>query len=242
MNLVNRRNKWSLSIGCIGRDLCYTLVSLFLLTYLQYTGLFNATQFLVISLIIIVCRVWDAINDPIMGTIITNTKTRFGKYRPWVLIGAILNSVFLVLMFTIRFEDGWTNVIFIGLVYLFWGMTYTMNDIAYWDLLPALASEKKQRDNLTTMVAVCASIGAFISGGLIPMLTPGKMVSVYKIISIIWAVVFLICQLLVFFGVHDNKYDKFIEPKEEQEVKMKEEKVSLKMMIKILFSNKQLLV
>ena len=242
MQHINKRNKWSLSIGCVGRDLCYTLISLFLLTYLQYTGLFNTTQFVVISIIIIVCRVWDAVNDPMMGTIITNTKTRFGKYRPWLLIGAILNSIFLVLMFTVRFEDGWTNVIFIGLIYLFWGMTYTMNDIAYWDLLPALASEKKERDNLTTMVAVFASIGAFISGGLVPIITPGNMVNMYKIIAIIWAIVFLACQLLVFFGVHDNKDDTFIEIKDEENEQMEEEKVSLKKMLKILFSNKQLLV
>ena len=113
-----------------------------------------------------------------------------------LIIGVV---IFLVLMFTVRFEDGWTNVIFIGLIYLFWGMTYTMNDIAYWDLLPALASEKKERDNLTTMVAVFASVGAFISGGLVPIITPGNMVNMYKIIAIIWAIVFLACQLLVFF-------------------------------------------
>ena len=94
MNKVNARNKWSLSVGCVGRDLCYTLVSLFLLTYLQFTGLFDTTQFLVLSVIIVLCRVWDAINDPMMGTIITNTKSRFGKYRPWVIIGALLNSIF----------------------------------------------------------------------------------------------------------------------------------------------------
>ena len=94
MNKVNARNKWSLSVGCVGRDLCYTLVSLFLLTYLQFTGLFDTTQFLVLSVIIVLCRVWDAVNDPMMGTIITNTKSRFGKYRPWVIIGALLNSIF----------------------------------------------------------------------------------------------------------------------------------------------------
>ena len=49
MQKVNNRNKWSLSVGCVGRDLCYTLVSLFLLTYLQFTGLFNTSQFLVLS-------------------------------------------------------------------------------------------------------------------------------------------------------------------------------------------------
>ena len=242
MDKVNARNKWSLSIGCIGRDLTYTLVSLFLLTYLQFTGLFNTSQFLVLTVIIVICRVWDAINDPMMGTIITNTKTRFGKYRPWVLIGAITNSIFLVLMFTIRLQNGWANVAVIGTSYLLWGMTFTMNDISYWDLLPALTNNKKERDNLTSLVAVFASVGAFASGGLVPILTPGRMVLAYRVIAIVAALIFLGCQLLVFFGVHDNKYDKFMEPKEDVMSEIKEEKVSLKGMVKILTSNKQLMV
>ena len=242
MQKVNSRNKWSLSIGCVGRDLCYTLVSLFLLTYLQFTGLFNTSQFLVLSVIIVICRVWDAINDPMMGTIITNTKTRFGKYRPWLLIGAILNSVTLILMFTVRMESGWGNVAFIGIMYLLWGMTFTMNDISYWDLLPALTSDKKERDNLTTLVAVFASVGAFAAGGLVPILTPGNMVVAYRWISIISALVFLGCQLLVFFGVHDNPQDKFMLDKEEVMGEEIDEKVTLKGMVKILFNNKQLLV
>lgn len=143
MAMFNTRNKWVLSLGCIGRDLVYVLIALFLLTYLQYTGLFqNHFQFLVLTIIIFACRIWDAINDPMMGTLISNTHTRLGKYRPWVLIGALSNVIFLVLLFTVRFNSGWANVAFIGTMYLFWGMTYTMNDIAYWDLLPALTNEK----------------------------------------------------------------------------------------------------
>ncbi len=243
---VNARNKWSLSIGCIGRDMTYTLVSLFLLTYLQYTGLFTTAQFGVITIIIVLCRIWDGINDPMMGTIITNTKSRFGKYRPWVMIGAVSNAIILVLLFSVRFDQsvmgGWLNVIFIGVMYLLWGMSFTMNDIAYWDLLPALTNDKRERDTLTTLVAVFASLGAFISGGLIPIITPGKMIVMYRLISIVWAIIFLGCQVLIFFGVHDNKQDKFKLAIEEQDNADEEEKVSLKGMVKILFGNKQLLV
>lgn len=241
--MLNKRNKWCLSLGCIGRDMSYTLVSLFLLTYLQYTGLFNTQQFIVLSVIIIVCRIWDAINDPMMGTIITNTKTRFGKYRPWVLIGAILNTVVLIAMFCIRTDNGWLNVAIIGVLYLLWGMTFTMNDISYWDLLPALTSDKKERDNLTSLVAVFASVGAFASGGLVPMLTPGNMIVAYRIIAIVAGLIFLGCQVMVFFGVHDNKDDTFIERDFKRDEKVnKEDAVSLKGMVKILFGNKQLLV
>ena len=240
--MISKRSKWSYAIGCTGRDMCYTLVSMFLLIYIQYTNLVDKNQFLVLSAIIVLCRVWDAVNDPMMGTIISNTKTRLGKYRPWVLIGCLSNALFLILLFTLRFENGWVNVAVLGVTYLLWGMTFTMNDISYWDLLPALTSDKKERDNLTTMVAVFASVGAFASGGLVPILTPGNMVVAYRVISIIWAIVFVACQLLVFFGVHDNKHDAFMEPKEDVMGQVDDEKVTLKGMVKILFSNKQLLV
>ena len=242
--MVNKRNKWCLSLGCIGRDMSYTLVSLFLLTYLQYTGLFNTEQFIALSAIIVVCRIWDAVNDPMMGTIITNTRTRFGKYRPWVIIGAVTNVVMLIGMFCVRTDNGWLNVAIIGVLYLLWGMTFTMNDISYWDLLPALTSEKKERDNLTALVAVFASVGAFAAGGIVPMVTPGNMILAYRIIAIITGVIFLGCQIMVFFGVHDNKDDTFIEKdfKRESKETKKEDTVSLKGMVKILFGNKQLLV
>ena len=137
-----KRSKWSYAIGCTGRDMCYTLVSMFLAIYIQYSGLMDEKQFGVFVIIMVLCKVWDAVNDPMMGTIISNTKTRLGKYRPWVLIGCLSNAIFLILLFTLRFEgegQGWLNVAVLGVVYLLWGMTFTMNDVSYWSLLPALS-------------------------------------------------------------------------------------------------------
>lgn len=244
MSKLHTRNKWSLSLGIIGRDMIYVLVSLFLLTYLQYTGLFQSQQqFLVLTLIIMLCRIWDAINDPMMGTIIANTHTRLGKYRPWVMVGAVLSSCFLLAMFTVRFENGWANVAFVGSMYLLWSMAYTMNDIAYWDLLPALTSEKRERDSLTSLVVTFSSVGAFISGALVPVLTSINQIQMYRLIAFVWTGIFLCCQFLVFFGVHDNSKDRFC--LSHDEVKDEEgnfEYVGFKKMIRVMFSNKQLLV
>lgn len=246
--MIIKKSKWSYAIGCTGRDMCYTLVSLFLLTYIQYTNLVNTTQFTVLTIIIVLCRVWDAINDPMMSTIISNTRTKFGKYRPWVLIGCISNAIILVLMFTLRIDItnnpnlGWWNVCILGILYLLWGMTYTTNDVSYWSLLPVLSEDKKDRDNLTTMVAIFASIGAFTAGGLIPLFTTGNMIEGYRLFAIIFAIIFLICQLNVFFFTHDNKYDKFMLSEEEFKTEEKSDSISLKDMVKILIRNKQLLV
>ena len=237
-----KRSKWSYAIGCTGRDMCYTLVSMYLLIYIQYSGLLNEAQFLVLTGIIVLCRVWDAVNDPMMGTIISNTKTRLGKYRPWVLIGCLSNAIFLILLFTLRFDNGWVNVVVLGITYLLWGMTYTMNDVSYWSLLPALSEDKEDRDKLTSMVAVFASVGAFAAGGLVPTFTTGNAIEGYKVFGITFAVIFVICQLLVFFFTHDNKYDKFMISKEELEAEPKEKAITIKDMVKILIRNKQLLV
>ena len=245
--MITKRSKWSYAIGCTGRDMCYTLVSMFLLIYIQYTNLVNEKQFLVLSAIIVLCRVWDAVNDPMMGTIISNTKTRFGKYRPWVLIGAITNAIFLVLMFTLRADianpnAGWINVGIVGGLYFLWGMTFTMNDVSYWSLLPRLSESKEDRDKLTTMVAIFASVGAFTAGGLVPMMTTGNEVNGYRMFAFVFASIFLLCQLLVFFFTHDNKQNKFMLSKDEFDVEPKENNITLKDMFKILVRNKQLLV
>ena len=247
--MERKRSKWCYASGCTGRDLCYTLVSLFLLTYIQYTNLVNTAQFLVLSVIIVLCRVWDAVNDPMMGTIISNTRTKFGKYRPWVLIGCIVNIIFFIGMFTIRVDVGnnidtlgWWNVAILGVCYLLWGMSFTMNDVSYWSLLPVLSEDKKDRDRLTTMVAIFASVGQFVAGGLVPMLTTqGDMIKAYRWIAIIFAIVFFVCQVMVFFFTHDNKEDKFMLDKVEEEDN-KEKNINLKDMFKILIRNKQLLV
>lgn len=227
--MINRaRNRWIYSSGCVGRDMVYTMVSLFMMSYVQFAVGLNESQFWVLTAIMVACRVWDAVNDPMMSTIVTNTKSRFGKYRPWILIGGLTNAVIFILMFSVRLE-GWVFVIVFGLLYILWEMTYTINDVSYWSLLPALASEKKERDQLTTQVAVFASVGAFAAGGLIPMLTTGNAVKMYQLIAIIIAIIFVICSVMVFLFVKDNTDN------------VDDDAVSLKQMVKIIASNPQLL-
>ena len=93
----------------------------------------------------VVCLLWDAINDPMMGIIIENSHLKAGKFKPWIFIGVILNSLIIICLFTVR-SEGWGFVAFFGVGYLLWGMTYTMNDIAYWGMLPSLTSDPGERN------------------------------------------------------------------------------------------------
>ena len=104
MEKLDYRTKWSYSIGATGRDAAYALVSMYLMTYIQYTMKLTVAQFGVISAIIVICLIWDAINDPLMGIIIENCHFKAGKYKPWILAGSVLNAAVILALFTIRPE------------------------------------------------------------------------------------------------------------------------------------------
>ena len=224
---LDKRTKWSYCIGATGRDMAYTLVSMFLLTYIQYTMKLTVAQFATISAIVVVCLLWDAVNDPLMGIIIENARLKSGKFKPWILLGVILNALVIIGLFTIR-PEGWGFVAFFGIGYLLWGMTYTMNDISYWGLLPALSSDAKERNALVTIQGIFICIGQFSVAGLLPDMIAGNAVKAYRIAAIVIASCFLCFQLLTFFGVKEP-------PRQDNK-----EVLSLKDMFKIFLRNDQL--
>ncbi len=148
-------------IGAVGMDLSYGLFNSFLTKYFTDVLLLNATFLLIVP---VLARIWDGINDPMMGMIVDNTKSRFGKFRPWILCGAVLNAVVLTLLFTNPgFEVSSTQVniklyIYAAVMYVLWGMTNTMVDIPYWSMVPALTSDPQKR-------SVVSAIPRFFSGG-----------------------------------------------------------------------------
>lgn len=240
-NLTNNkdyfnRNKWVYSLGGIGRDLAYTLYTSFLLTFILYAKDVTEGEFAAISMIMIFCRIWDGINDPIMGGIIENTRTKFGKFKPWIFIGALTNSIVLILIYTLPLK-GTAFVIAFAFLYLLWDMTYTMNDIGYWSMLPALSSEPRQRDVATSMANLFAGLGTILANIIIPILTVGTMaignsaVKGYRAVSIVIGIVFLGCQIFVCAGVKEKPLPAV----------QSSEKIGIKKMIQIIFNNKQVL-
>lgn len=147
-------------VGAIGMDLSYGLFNSFLTNYLTDVLLINSTFLLIVP---VVARIWDGINDPMMGTIVDNTKSRLGKFRPWILCGAILNAIALTMLFTNPgFEVSSTSVnvklyVYAAVMYVLWGMTNTMIDIPYWSMVPALTSDPQKRN-------VVSAIPRFFSG------------------------------------------------------------------------------
>ncbi len=226
------RNKWFFSVSGIGRDMSYALIDSFLLFYIQFGVSLTLAQFTTLSLIIGVGgRVWDAVNDPLMGAIIEGSHFKSGKFRPWILFGAILCGLVIITMFNIQSIPGWRFVVFMTVMYLLWESTFTMNDIGYWAMLPSLSSVKEERNSITTLTVLFAGVGAIIAQGIIPQITVGDMRAGYRLVSIIIGVAFIGCQMLLYFTVKEP-------PRRKVE---QSENISLKKMWKTIVRNDQIL-
>ena len=231
-----KKNKWFFATGAIGRDMCYALVSGYFFMYVQFGLTLSVAQFATLSILIgVLGRIWDGINDPLMGTIIDSSHFKWGKFKPWIFFGAILTGLLLLLMFNLRpfgTQDvyGWIYVGLMTVIYLLWEAAFTMNDIGYWGAIPSLSKDKKKRDQLTSMVIFFAGIGSGGIGVLIGLFSPGNILTAYTLYSIIACVAIIAFQTMVVMKVKEGKIEE-----------NKEEKGSLKKTFEIIFKNKQLL-
>ena len=152
--------KFAYGIGAVGKDMVYMLSASYILYY--YQDIMGVSAW-AMGVILLVARVFDAFNDPIMGVIVAKTKTRWGKFRPWLLIGTLTNAVILYLMFSAptSFNAGGL-VAYAAVTYILWGVTYTMMDIPYWSMVPAFTESGKERENLSALARSCAGVGSAV--------------------------------------------------------------------------------
>ena len=232
------REKIFYGVGAIGLDLSYGMFYSFLSYYLSSVlGLKEAFLLLLTP----IARIWDGINDPMMGTIVDNTKTKFGKYRPWILIGAIANGTVLFLLFTNFGIKGTPLYIYIAVMYILWGMTNTMADIPYWSMVPSFTSDPKDRNMVSTVARTFSGLGQGIitiaTPIILPMLSSGlKTDKGYSATGFSrWAGILGIC--LVLFSLIC-----VLSTKEKNVVYGEKTKFSFKKIFTVLKSNDQLLV
>lgn len=190
-----------------------------------------------VSTILLVAKVWDAINDPMMGGIAERTRTRWGRFRPYILFGAPFLALFSVLTFAAPFGNGTAGVIWAAVAYIGAGMLYTMVNIPYAALGGVMTTHDKERNILNSSRGVGMQIGQLIINFGAPLLLMAISGSEtitkdsYLIVSIIFAVI----SLPVFFIVFKNTRE-VIMPRKTKE------KVSIVQNLKIIFSNKYLMI
>jgi sugar (glycoside-pentoside-hexuronide) transporter len=234
--MERKGNKYFFGLGTVGRDMLYSLVSMYLLFYLtDILNLPDSTMWWMAG-ILTVLRVFDAVNDPIMGVIVDNTRTRYGKFKPWIVIGAVLASVLTVLMFTDLGLSGALYIVLFAIFYLLWDVSFGANDIAYWSMLPALTLDQNEREEIGAFARICANVGMYIVVvGILPLTNMlseavGSNTTGWFIFAVAVAVLLLAFQAFTIFGV-----------KEKKGVFKQEETTTIRGMVAAIFKNDQLL-
>ncbi|MBR4703723.1 MAG: MFS transporter [Oscillospiraceae bacterium] len=213
---LSAKAKLSYALGAVGKDMVYMLSASYVLYYFQDLLGVNA---IAMGVILMAARVFDAFNDPIMGVIVARTRTRWGKFRPWLLIGTLTNAVVLFLMFAAppKLNAGGL-VAYAAVFYILWGVTYTMMDIPYWSMIPAFTQGGREREGLTTLARTSAGVGSAIVTVFTMMLVPllgsalapqdagARMIEIvgFKWFSLIVAVLFVIFTVLTCVNVKEK--------------------------------------
>ena len=151
---LSKKETISYGLGAVGKDMVYMLSASYVLYYYQDILGVSAVA---MGVILLVARIFDAFNDPFMGVIVEKTKTRWGKFRPWLMIGTLLNAVILFLMFAAPPAlSGSGLVAYAAVFYILWGVTYTMMDIPFWSMIPAFTeSGKRESDDTGKILCRC---------------------------------------------------------------------------------------
>ena len=198
---------------------------------LYFTDVLNISP-LFIGGMFFAAKLWDAFNDLFMGMIIDNTRSRWGKFVPWLVSGTLLNAVVFVVMFTDFGLSGTGLLIFVTVIYILWGMTYTVMDIPYWSIIPNLTSDPQEREKISVLPRIFASIGnsLIIAGfGVTIISTLGGGQLAYNRFAWIIAVVFVVTVAVTVINLPKIR----VSPKNK-------EKVTFKRIIRIIFKNDQL--
>ena len=220
--------KAAFGLGAVGKDMVYALSASYVMFYYQDTLGLSATF---VGLILMLARVFDALNDPFMGVLVAKTKTRWGKFRPWLFSGTVLNAIVLYALFAAPVNSGANLMVYFSVVYILWGVTYTMMDIPYWSMIPAVTDTPADRENLSVIGRTCAGVGSALIA-MFTMLAVGALgggndVQGFRYVALGVAVIFVVTEIVCCLFMREHQTEMQVS--------------SVKEMFKALFGNDQAL-
>ena len=198
---LQAKHKAAFGLGAVGKDIVYMLVASYLLYYYNVVLGVNAA---VIGAVMMAARVFDAFNDPLMGIVVAKTKTRWGRFRPWIFCGTLLNALTVYALFGAPSSMGEGGLkIWLTVFYFAWGITYTLMDIPFWSMIPAITEPGKEREGLSSLARSCSGIGDAIPTVLtmviVPILSGSAVIADYRIGFKYWALL-----IAVFFVISET--------------------------------------
>lgn len=231
MNPLSFKQRFFYGLGCLGENFIFLLISSFLLIF--YTDVFLLAP-AIIGTMFFISRIIDAISSPFLGIIIDKTNTPYGRFRPYILIGAIGVCITTILCFTTISASYSIKIFYIYITYILWGAAYSIFDIAFWALTPTLTKNPIERTKLCSFSRVLAFIGTLLASALvvpcISLFGQGNAAKGYQWTAILFSLIFLFCSIITFTQTKESN------------IIPSQPKSYLKEFPKVIFTNRPLLM
>ena len=225
-------SKLAYGFGDVGCNFSWMFVGNFLMIF--YTDVCGIPM-AAVSVLMLISRVWDAINDPVIGSLSDRTRSRWGRYRPWLLIGAPLTAIVLVLTFWAHpdWPDG-AKTMYMYITYCVLVLGYTCVNIPYGTLCGALTQNIEERAQINTSRSVCAMIAIniinMVTLPLIAFFGGDNQARGYLLVTVVYGGIFTACHWFCF-----AKTKEVVEPETR-------EKIPLGTQLKATLQNKPYLI
>lgn len=229
---------FSYSLCGFGQNLICTIIGSYLTVFMTDAIGFNA---LAVAFLMLGARIFDALNDPIMGSIVDRTRTKWGKCRPYMKWMAFPIAIMTAICFLPWYPQSDGGFAAISVMYVVWGMIYTVADVPYWGLSTAMSNDTYRRGNLLTIARLFCTAGAGIVTVITPIITdnmtkgldPAAKGEMLKWIYFVIAIVCCVIAVPLFFLGFKNTTERNIST---------ENPPSLGHNLKLLFKNKPLML
>ena len=175
-------------VAGFGQNFICTIIGSYLTIFLTDALLFGAegvtigsiTGTMAVAWLMLGTRIFDAFNDPIMGSVVDKTRTKWGKCRPYLKWMALPIAVMTIACFLPVFQEKATSTfIIIGIIYVLWSVAYTVADVPYWGLSTCMTNDTVVRGNLLTVTRLLCTLGAGIVTVFVPIIT-GNLTAKFK--------------------------------------------------------------
>ncbi len=214
---VGKKELWMFALGAGGQGMIYAMMSSYISDY--YLNVLQLTPVFVL-LLMLLARVWDAVNDPLMGIIVDNHTTKWGKMKPYILFAAGPITVLTILMYLSPNLSGGSLMAYCAIVYVLWGMTYTMADVPFWGIPNVITPDSKERGSVISFTKIINSVGSalpevffLIAGFTLPkLLDTSDVVKYNKQRYLIIAVVIVAIGIVMYVNSYFHIKERVVPP------------------------------